>query len=166
MRWLAICSTPAAQPRVCMALEAYEHEAFAPSQTFWKRYRAGERHKAFAPLFAGYTFVRTDPCRIGELLEIEGVRDVMRSPAGKPLAIPDETINALRRAVENHVFDRTRQRRIPPGTSVRIISGPLAGLIGKIASASAKHRPHVLLRFLGELTETEVPIDKLEQLGR
>jgi transcriptional antiterminator RfaH len=164
MPWIAVCSTPAAQPRVALALAAYGYEAFVPTETFWKHFRGGEKHKAAAPLFSGYTFARAEPDRIAELLAIEGVRDVLRSAAGnRPQPIPDAVIDGLRGAAEARLFDRARPATLPAGTSVRLTSGPLAGLVGKIKSASPKHRAKLLISFLGQLTEVDLPVDKLEK---
>ena len=164
MRWVAVCSTLTGQPRLCMTLAACGYEPFVPAQTYWKRPRSGKKLKARVPLFPGYTFARVEPSRIGELMTIDGVRNVLRSVTGTPLCIKDGVVEAFRTSTASGLFDSTKPARYIDGEPVRILDGPLAGLIGKIKSASAKHRPKVLLKFLGQITEVEVPIDKLEQI--
>ena len=165
MRWVVVFSSSTAQPRVLAALAAYEHEALMPATTFVKHHRGGESRKAFSPLFTGYTFARIEPSKVAEILAIEGVRDVLRASNGKPVCVPDEAIEALRQAMRARLFDRTRTGSgLEVGAEVRVTEGPFARLVGKIASVSKRHRPLVLLKFLGRLTETEVPVDRLEEV--
>jgi transcriptional antiterminator RfaH len=165
MRWIVVCTSSAAQPRVCVALQNCWHETFMPMESYWKCYRAGEKWKAFDVLFPGYVFVRIDLLRLHEITDIEGVRKVLRSADGKPVAIADGFIEALRRAVTNRIFDRTRNYGIEAGTEVRIIDGPFANMVARIKSASPKNRARVLMEFLGRLIEAEVPVDKLQKVG-
>lgn len=164
LRWIVVCSSAAAQPRVCVALQNCGHETFMPMEVFWKVFRGGEKCKAFDVLFPTYIFVRIDPARMGEIMDIEGVHGVLRSAENKPVAIADDLIAALRRAVDHRIFDRTRNYGLAAGTEVRVIDGPFAGIVGQIKSASPKHRARVLMKFLGHVIEAEVPVDKLQKV--
>ena len=164
-RWVAVQSSHTAQGRVCLGLQDYLGIdcVFMPMRAYWARFRFGERNRRVEPLFDGYTFARVIPEHIGEICDIDGVQDVLRCEV-KPLFIPDEAIDALRRAWRGRIFDETRDQGLPIGTEVLITSGPFAGLVGKIKSASKKHRPRVLLHFLGRVTESSIPIDRLERV--
>jgi transcription antitermination factor NusG len=164
-RWIAVQSSHQAQGRVYNGLqEALGFDSvFCPFERYWQRYRGGERWLTIRPLFLGYTFARAIPEHIGDLQRIDGVSGVLRAE-GKPSFVPDAVIDALRRARDGGIFDRTRDCGIPVGTEVMITEGPFAGLIGKIKSATSKHRPRILLHFLGRVTESSIPVDKLERL--
>jgi transcriptional antiterminator RfaH len=164
MRWIAICTSVAAQPRICVALQNCGHEVFLPMESFWKCFRAGKKLKAFDPVFPNYIFVRIEPVRLGEIMDIEGVREVLRSVEGKPVAIADDIIEALRSAVAKRIFDRTRNYGLAAGTDVRIVDGPFAGFVAKVKSASPKQRARLLMEFLGQVVEAEVPVDKLQKM--
>lgn len=164
MPWVAVTSTPAAQRRVCYALGALRIDCFAPAECAWRQHRNAKRVRIAEPLFAGYTFARAEACQVGEILDIEGVRGVLRSTTGKPFTVPDAVIEALRQSANCGLFDRTKVPPFANGEPVRILEGPFAGMLAKVKSATARHRPRILLKFLGQLTEAEVPIDKIERI--
>lgn len=165
-RWIVVCTSSAAQPRVCVALQNCGHEVFMPMTSHWRIYREnGNKCKRFDPLFPNYIFVLIDPARIGEIVDIEGMQGVLRSVEGKPVAIANGLIDAMRRAVRARVFDLTHDYGLAAGTEVRIIDGPFAGIVARIKSASPKNRARVLMEFLGRLIEAEVPVDKLQKVG-
>lgn len=164
-RWIAVWSTYAAQLRVSKGLPARGVETYTPMEAFWAgRNHRGDREWDSRPLFTNYTFAKCLPERLGDILSMKGVVDVVRAESGKPSFVADELIDTIRRAEAAHIFDRTQDYGFPGGTGVRITEGPFAGFIGKIKSASPKHRPVLLLKMLGAMTETSVPIDKLEKV--
>ncbi|HET7156089.1 MAG TPA: transcription termination/antitermination NusG family protein [Hyphomicrobiaceae bacterium] len=153
------------------------HQVFVPAERVWT-IRRGRRVQACKPLFPGYIFPRVDPYREdwSRLRGIDGVIDVLGAPRehdGIPSHVPDAAIDALRKAQDAGVFDRTK---VAPdgyaiGETVRISEGPFAGhnaaiqaFVAKMRSATARKRARLLVQFLGRMCQTEVDVTALEKL--
>lgn len=141
--------------------------------------RRGRKVDVERPYFPRYLFVEVDPYRQEwqALLGIEGVIDVLGKPgAGEerlPSHVPLAWIEALRKAEELGIFDRTRRvpNRFKIGEHVRLSDGPFAGFnatieefIAKLRSAKAVKRAKVLVDFMGRMSSMEVDITALEKL--
>lgn len=146
---------------------------FVPAERVWT-VRRGRRVQACKPLFEGYIFPCVDPYRQdwSRLRGVDGVIDVLGAPRdreGIPSYIPTAWIDAMRKAQEMGVFDRTTP--LPDGFKVgdivTITEGPFAGLqaeiisfIAKMRSATAKKRAKLLAAVLGRF---EMDITSLEK---
>jgi transcription antitermination factor NusG len=90
------------------------------------------------PLFPGYVFVQVGTQDRHKPLQVPGVVHFISTGAA-PCPIPDEEIEAIRRVllsgknVGPHPY-------LSPGNSVRIASGPLAGLCGIIQRTKSSSR--------------------------
>jgi transcription elongation factor/antiterminator RfaH len=103
-----------------------------------------------APLFPGYLFVRLDLTRQQwrTINSTYGVSCLIMA-GERPLPVPAgivESFIALTRS--NGLIDFTPDLEL--GSDVRIVSGSLAGLVGRLASCHAKGRVHVLLEIMGQ----------------
>jgi transcriptional antiterminator RfaH len=160
--WHAIKSRPGAEGRALIGIEASGMEAFLPVELVRKNHR-GEREVTWRPLFPRYLFAQCDPGRdIPRLLEIDGIEEILR-PGGRLARVPDEAINAIRRAQDMGAFDHTGASGcLMDGENVRVLDGPFAGLIARVRSAKSKHRIEVVVDFVHKVT---VGIDKLEKIS-
>lgn len=131
-----------------------------------QRYRGGLQR---APLFPGYLFLCTD-LEHTEASAINAVPGVIRLVAsgGVPQPVPDAVMDALRQRVAQ--FDSQGglpQHPYHQGDPLRLTAGPLAGLeavfVGPMRPAE---RVRVLLTFLGQLQEVEMPVEMLEPAPR
>jgi transcriptional antiterminator NusG len=90
------------------------------------------------PLFPGYVFVQTNAQNRHQALQVPGVVHYVGTGAA-PCPIPDDEIECLRKVllsgekVGPHPY-------LSPGNSVRIASGPLAGLCGVIERTKSGSR--------------------------
>lgn len=148
MKWHAIRSTQGGELRATLGIDAAHMHAFCPVE----RLRApGRRHKraiavVIRPLFPRYLFARFDAGRdLGRILEVEGVEDVLRINAR--LGDVDELlVDALRRAQQLGVFDRTNNRlALEEGAEVEIKDPRYEGLIAKVRASRSKDRIRVIL---------------------
>jgi transcriptional antiterminator RfaH len=148
VKWHAIYSTPAGEFRAMLGIDAAHIEAFCPVE----RLRApGRSHKrdvqvVIRPLFPRYLFARLDGGRdLGRVLEIDGVADVLRIN-GRPGYVDERLVDALRRAQELGVFDRTNNRlALEEGAEVEIKDPRYEGLIAKVKASRSKDRIRVIL---------------------
>ena len=134
--WYAVYTLPRHEKAVA------EHLAFRQVETYLPLYlsaRRWARRRALVqlPLFPGYVFVRISA---GERIRVLEHSSVLRLVTfnGKPAALPDGEIERLRAALE-----LGKAEPFPfllPGKRIRIRSGPLAGLEGKILRRKGKMR--------------------------
>lgn len=150
---------------------------FVPAERVWT-VRRGRRVQACRPLFSGYVFPIVDPYRQdwSRLKHVDGVIAVLGEPAtedGVPSYVPSAWVDAMRKAQDMGVFDRTTP--LPDGfvigEEVRISDGPfagwnaeIAGFVAKMRSATAKKRAKLLVQFMGRMCSTEVDVTALEKL--
>lgn len=150
---------------------------FVPAERVWTMKR-GRRVQACKPLFEGYIFPCVDPYREdwSALRHIDGVIDVLGAPAdreGIPSYVPTAWVDAMRKAQDMGVFDRTTP--LPDGfkvgETVRISDGPFAGwnaeiqgFVAKMRSATARKRVKLMLAFMGRMCATEVDVTAVEKL--
>jgi transcription antitermination factor NusG len=127
--WFAVWTRSRHEQLVCRELEARQIEAFLPTITrvsVWK-----DRTQRIAwPLFPGYCFAHFDPSRFLSVAQCTGVVAVL-SDGNRPLPIPDAEIEALQRLVKSGLaYDPCPLIKI--GTMVRVVSGPLCGVMGRL----------------------------------
>lgn len=150
---------------------------FVPAERVWT-VRRGRRVQACKPLFEGYVFPRVDPYREdwSRLRKIDGVIDVLGAPAdreGIPSYIPTIWVDAMRKAQDMGIFDRTTHMPdgFKVGDTVRISDGPFTGwnaeiqsFIAKMRSATARKRAKLLVAFMGRMCSTELDVTALEKV--
>ncbi len=163
MNWHAIYCTPNGEPTAYVGLGAKGFETFYPVQTLRTVYRG--KHKSgtgtrAVSLFPGYIFARFDPGRdAGRVLETSGVGAILRGTSGKMSVIPDGIIKEIKRLMDIGYFDRSNAEWLKQGEVVRIVSGPFAGLIGRVRNARDSKRIEILIDYVHKAV---MPLDKLE----
>ena len=103
------------------------------------------------PLFTGYLFVHVD-YRHTERVEVLKAPGTVRivSFSGKPIPIPDETIESIRILVGDHGHRVRPHPLIQIGRIVKVVDGPFKGAIGKLQLAEDKKSKLVVeIEFLG-----------------
>lgn len=129
MPWHAIWTRSRHEPQVHRELTAKGIETFFPTCT--KVSRWSDRTKKIQwPLFPGYCFARFEHSHLSRVLGSNGVVTVL-SNGGTPISVPAFEIEALQRMVASGVaFDPYTQLAL--GAKVRVMSGPLAGVVGRL----------------------------------
>lgn len=129
--------------------------------------RGRARRATLGPLFPGYLFARLS-VEEGDLPRIRwtpGVKKVL-GDAGGPSPIDDRIVEAIRMRA-----DRTGRVRLGlglrKGDRVRILDGPLAGLVGVLErpAVSAIERVCVLLAVFQRPTRVELPAQAICSAG-
>jgi len=143
-----------------LALEHLARQGFAafqPRQPVERR--AGARFRpGVEPLFPGYVFVAFDPEDPASraVRSTRGITRLVGSARG-PSPLPAGFVAALRARCDARGMILP-EADLPPGSEVRILAGPFAGMIGRILSAGAAERVQVLLTILS--AERPVAIDR------
>src|SRR5215475_11783238 len=157
--WIALHTRYQHEARVTRALDSKGFETFLPMYQVTKRW--SDRTKSLClPLFPGYVFVSEIGARVLDILNTQGVATIV-STAGIPSAIPEEEIEAIRKAVS----DVTKVEPFPYmeiGDPVRVHSGPLAGTRGLLVRKKDSCRLVVCVEILGRAAAVEIDAVDLE----
>jgi transcriptional antiterminator RfaH len=141
----------------CMALAGYETYRPLLRQ---HRVSRGRRIETTPALFPGYLFV---------LIEMQwhtarwapGVVRIVLDGA-TPAKVPDDVIAALRARETDGLINLPRPPKFRPGDRMRILHGPLIGLVGLYAGMKPRERVEVLLALLGGSQRVTLAADAVE----
>ena len=161
-KWFAVYTTPRHEKRVDQHLSLREIEHYLPLYRTQRKWSDGSRVTLDLPLFPGYIFVRIDRTQRVRVLEVPGVVAVVGGTGGKPAALPEADIEALRsglplRRVEPHALLRVGQR-------ARIRSGAFAGMEGIVVRKKNSFRVVLTLDTIMQSFAVEVDGKELEPL--
>lgn len=120
---------------------------------------AHDRRKVQLPLFPGYVFVHVPLSSRLQVLETPGVVRLV-CVKGAPAAIDADEIEALRRALSNGSHSEPCPY-IKLGQNVRIESGPLQGLCGKVLRKNHHWRVVISIDLLMRSILVDVDADQL-----
>jgi transcriptional antiterminator RfaH len=136
--WYVIQTQGRHEDRVETALERKGLETFLPWITYPSR-RRDRKVILKAPLFPCYLFLHAelDPVTFYKVIKVEGVVRVLGSGSPAPLAA--EIVASIRSIVEGE-RPYYAWRYLEKGKQVRVIDGPLAGVVGTIVAKKEKKR--------------------------
>ena len=129
-------------------------EVFLPTIGKWSRWK-DRKKKIDWPLFPGYVFARfVADERVG-ILKVDGVVQII-SNNGILSSIPDEEIDSILTLVESELaFDPVPL--IKEGDMVKVTSGPLKGVVGRlITKKGASARLVLSVDLIGQAVSVEV----------
>lgn len=127
--WFAVWTRSRHEKAVEENLSRKAIEVFLPTITRWSRWKDRKKRIDW-PLFPGYCFARVEPDRILSVVSAPGVASVVAFD-GKPAAIPDQEIEAIRRLVTSGLqYDPCPL--IKEGALVEVVHGPLKGVVGRL----------------------------------
>ena len=132
--WHALWTRSRHEPLVCSELTAKGIETFLP--TFMRVSKWSDRTKRISvPLFPGYCFARFAPKALSTVVRSNGVVSIL-SNAGEPIPILTFEIEALQRTVASGI-EMDPCSGLEPGDPVRVLRGPLTGVVGKLVRRGA-----------------------------
>jgi transcriptional antiterminator RfaH len=158
--WYVVHTHPRKEPFVSARIGELGREVFFP--TLSER-RPGRKRTSIGPLFPGYVFARLSE-REGDLPRVrwaQGVRVVLGDGDG-PRPVDEALVETIRVRADR----RGRVKLgggLRAGDRVRVVDGPLAGLVGVLErpSSSPAERAFVLLDVFHRLTRVELPAEAI-----
>jgi transcriptional antiterminator RfaH len=162
-RWYAVYTKPRCEQKAAEGLSRRAVEAFLPKiETVRKRQNRSVRQTE--PLFPCYVFARIE-INSERLLAAKwtpGVRKVLG--IGDTFShVPDSVIDCIKQQMGTHEAIQHRQQ-FNVGDRVRILTGPLAELVGIFqAEISPNGRVKILMNILQNPREVEVHLSDLER---
>jgi hypothetical protein len=122
------------------------------------------RRRALAPLFPSYVFACMSPAERQLILELGHLTRMI------PVAHPDLLLVELRQIRDAILADAelTAGPALAHGTWVRVVHGPLAGVVGRVEGLRRRRRRHRLVMnvsVLGRGVETEIDVSEVERVA-
>ena len=153
--WYVVQSQPRKEALVRDRIEDLGREVFLP---MLRERRRGRRRTTTGPLFPGYLFARLSEPH-GDLPLVRWAHGVQRllGDGERPIPVGDAVIELIRSRTGS-TGDPNMNSRLRRGDRVRILQGPLAGLIGVLErpAASREERVCVLLSLFQRMTRVEI----------
>lgn len=159
--WCALYTRHQHEKTVATILSTKGLQVFLP--TYRAVHRWKDRNKQLElPLFSSYLFFKYEVDRRIQILSTPGVHMILTA-GNAPAVIPNEEIAAIQRAAESPL-------RMEPhpflkyGDTVRIKSGPLAGLEGFVSRKKDAFRLVLSVEMLGKSAAVEIDGSVLERV--
>jgi len=156
MNWYAVQTQPNRENLAVAHLERQGFDVWLPCcERIVKHARQIKRVRR--PLFPGYLFINFDleAARWRTINGTIGVKNIV-SFGRTPSVVDSEFITALKASESLDGFVDTGNDNLKPDQDVEILSGPMAGQIGKLLSLDAGNRVTVLLQMLGHFVHGQI----------
>jgi len=156
--WHCVYSKPQAEILAEVQLRQQGFVAWVPLES-----RRNGRQSKLAPLFPRYLFAQFDVAEDhwAPVVNTRGVSDLLRSPSGRPLDVPQRVMDRLmEQCAPNGVIYPAEAREMRRDDVGRVIDGPFAEFSG-ICTRTARDRVWLLLAVFGS-REVEFRRDAVE----
>ena len=144
--WHAVYTRSRTEKKIAERLQEKEIEAYVPLRKVMRQW--SDRKKLVEePLIRSYVFVKILPEQYFEVLNTPGaVRYIFFS--GKAATIPDRQIDVLKLITGQNTDTVSIPNTFKPGTKVKVIGGPLVGMVGELIHPAGKHNVVVRIDHL------------------
>jgi transcription antitermination factor NusG len=152
-QWYAIWTRSRHEKAVRDQLERKSIEVFLPTIAKWSRWK-DRKKKIEWPLFPGYCFARFDAANRLPVLTCDGVVQIVGND-GMPSSIPAAEVEGIRQLVESELsYDPCPL--VKEGEMVKVVSGPLKGVVGRLIRKGAHARLMLSVDLIGQAVSVEV----------
>ncbi|MBQ8957163.1 MAG: UpxY family transcription antiterminator [Bacteroidales bacterium] len=162
--WHAIYVRSRAEKKVLSQLEEMGLKAYLPLITKVRQW-SDRRMKVDEPLFRSYVFVYSNAKEYIPILNVYGVLKFV-SFENQAVNVPENQILAIKKFVAD--YERGEEYRmqnfeeLKEGQLVRIITGPMKGLKGRLESIENKRHLIVYIDVVGQYIPVHLPRAKVE----
>jgi transcriptional antiterminator RfaH len=157
INWFALHAKPRRENFAVANVSALGIESFLP-RVKAERLVYGAAQTIIKPLFPGYFFARFSPEDSFE--SIKATRGVLQvvSSGRIPIPVQHEVVQEIQDRVQEDGLIRIGRRALAPGIQVKIQSGPLEGMVGRV-ERELDDRKRVAI-FLEALSNARVLIER------
>ncbi len=142
-------------------LRAKQYEPFLPLYSCRRRW--SDRVKVVdVPLFPGYVFCRFDVRVKVPIVSVPGVAGIV-SFGGQPAPVPDSEIAAIERLIRSSLI-ASPCPYLQEGMEVRVRSGPLAGVEGRLDKIKSRYVLVLSVHMLQRSVAVEIDAEAVEAL--
>jgi transcriptional antiterminator RfaH len=158
-RWLVCHTRPRCEKKFSALLSAEKFEHYLPLITSVRRY-AAQVKKFTKPLFPGYVFARVEPVRKGRIFQ----QDLL----ARAITVEDESqflrqLDDVKLIVASGL-ELSLHPLLQRGTRVRVISGPLRGLVGVVDDPKNPKGIIITVDVLQQGLHVRMPLTDLQPL--
>ena len=162
--WHCLYVRSRAEKKVLEQLEELGIEAYLPLITEVRQW-SDRRKRVEEPLFKSYVFVRNDAKQHTTILGVYGVVKFV-SFEYQAVVVPDNQIVAIKKFVNDYErgeeFKLDNDEELKVGQKVRIINGPMQGLVGTLQTIHNKRHLVVYIDVVGQHIPVHIPRAKVE----
>jgi transcription antitermination factor NusG len=159
--WYAIYTSPRHEKRVREHLSYRAVECFLPLYRAVHRWKNGCKPVVELPLFPGYLFVKIGQPERVRVLEVPGVLSFVGTRL-EPARLSDFEIETLRSGL--HLQKVEPYSKLAVGQSVRIMAGPLSGLVGVLLRHNNSFRVVLTLDLIKQSVAVELDGNDVEPI--
>lgn len=160
--WYALYVHSRAEKKVHALLLEKGYESYLPLIVTMKQW-SDRMKKVEEPLFKSYLFVRADIRKYFDVVGLPGVTRFV-SFEHKPVVVPENQIIAIKKYCDDYTDDDNplTEEELHEGQLVRIVSGPMTGLSGRLASIENKRHLVVYIETVGRYLPVNISRAKVE----
>ena len=147
-KWFAIYVKSRSEKKVLKLLEDIGVESFLPLITRVKQW-SDRKKKVEEPLFRSYLFVNIPLSDYYTVLNVNGVVKFITFEK-KPVPVPDNQIIAIKEYLNDTELHSIDYEDFKEGELVRIKSGQMKDLIGRLIKINGKHRVIIDIEAVGQ----------------
>lgn len=157
-RWFCVQTKPRAETKAATELARQDFAVFLP-RLRTLRLRQSRRVARIEPMFPRYLFLGADPSRqsLASVRSTRGVSGLVRF-GGEPATLPTALVDALIAQADADAVIDVPPESFAPGDPLRVIDGPLAGLLAVYREPIGATRALILLELLGQTQPIAVPV--------
>ena len=148
LKWYPVYTNPRAEKKAFTLLTQKGIECYLPLYRQQKQW--SDRKKwVNEPLIKSYVFVRISASQVSEVLMTNGIcRFIYFS--GKIASMPDKQIEQLKLLLATEAELEISEHRFTRGKMVKIVAGPLQGLIGELVDFQTQKRLLLKIDHIGQ----------------
>ena len=165
MAWHAIYVRSRSEKKVVSQLTEMGIVCYLPLVTRVKQW-SDRRKKVEEPLFKSYVFVYSSDKQYVPILNLFGVLKFVMFEKQHPVDVPESQILAIKKFVSDYEhgeeYKMLNNEELKVGQMVRIISGPMKGLTGRLETIRDKRHLIVYIEVVGQFIPVHIPRAKVE----
>ena len=162
--WHALYVRSRSEKKVLSQLEDMGLEAYLPLITVVKQW-SDRRKKVEEPLFKSYVFVNSSDKQYISILNVYGVVKFVCFEK-EAVVVPENQILAIKKFVRDYEhgeeYKMQNDEDLKVGQRVRIINGPMKGLVGRLDTIRNKRHLVVSIEVVGQSIPVHIPRAKVE----
>ncbi len=158
--WFAAYTKSRAEKKTLKALQEQNIEAWLPLQKKMKQW-SDRRKLVEEPLIKSYIFVKITREEYLKVLNTKGVVSFIIFE-GKAVPIPEDQIYILKKLVDTDAEMDVTQEKLEIGDEVKVVTGPLFGLVGHLVNYRGKQKVMMQIEQTGHTILITIPRSYLE----
>ncbi|TVQ12547.1 MAG: UpxY family transcription antiterminator [Bacteroidetes bacterium] len=154
-KWLALYTRPRFEKKIYKILNEKNITCYLPLVKTMRQW-TDRRKWVEVPLFSSYLFVQIDDLSFTEVLNTPGALRFI-SFDGKVVEIPEKEIDNIKWVLSTDIITNPLEEKIPSGSHVQIVKGPLSGLSAEMVNYNNKNIIIVRIDQLDKTFEIHIP---------